>query len=99
MTVPRKLAAGAGVCLMLCALPVAASRGQQGVLHSQTDEVQRAISEALRQAYGELRRRAARAEPEQRELQGLETPASEASSLPASGDRPSAPPALGSDRH
>jgi hypothetical protein len=98
MTIPLRLAASAGAILMLCALPGAPSWGQQSVLRAQTDEVQRAIAEALRQANAGMRRDAAHAAAEQRDLRSPETAMPEPQAGTSLSDE-AARPTPHSDRH
>jgi hypothetical protein len=97
MTITSRFALAAGTVLALCALAAAPSWGQQGTLRSQTDEVQRAVSEALRQANAGQRRDAARAEAQRRALESAPTRTPE-SAGPTGSDGPSLPPIPGGDR-
>jgi len=83
MTITGRLAAAGATVLMLWTLPAAPSWGQQSVLRSQTDEVQRAISETLRQANGQLRRNAAPIEPPRTPEEPAPTTRSDGAAQPA----------------
>ena len=100
MTFTRgRAVAFSAIVLAFCAPGAAPSWGQQGTLRSQTDEVQRAIAEALRQANAGQRRNAARAELQRRGPEGMATRTPESEGSIGGSDTPLVPPIPDGERH